>query len=96
MAIGIGYGIIYGPYEAAYKDPLKFFSKTENVVYGSFSDFAWSLAVAWVIYACETNNAGTKFGLESMLTLKTFLSTYLCYIQRSLRGKSEDFCYWAK
>eukprot|EP00111_Clytia_hemisphaerica_P000721 TCONS_00002123-protein len=58
MAIGLGYGVVYGPYEAAFKDPLKFFSKTENVVYGSFSAFAWSLAVAWVIYACETNNAG--------------------------------------
>ena len=57
-AIGLGYAAIYGPYEAAFKDPDTFFTKTENVMYGSFYSIAWSLAVAWVVYACQTDNAG--------------------------------------
>ena len=57
LAVGLGYAVVYGPYESAYKDG-GFFTKTENVLYGTFSSLAWSIALAWVIYACETGNAG--------------------------------------
>lgn len=58
IAFGLGYAVVYGLYESAFKDPSKFLSKTENLLYGSFSAFCWSLAAAWVIYACETGHGG--------------------------------------
>lgn len=49
---------MYGPYASAYKTLTDNFNKTENVLFGGFSAFVWSIAVAWVIYACHYGFGG--------------------------------------
>jgi len=57
LAIVVGYTIVYGPYKT-YKNPPTFFTDGEEMLYGTFFRFVWSLCVAWVIFACHNNDGG--------------------------------------
>jgi len=59
FAIIIACLVVFGPYENAYRRKGKHFSKAENLLYGSLNEFSWSLALAWVLYACHNGFAGT-------------------------------------
>ncbi|KXJ18551.1 nose resistant to fluoxetine protein 6 [Exaiptasia diaphana] len=56
-AIILALSPVFGTYKAFKKNPQPF-TRTENVFYGTFSRFSWSLALAWVIYACHTGYGG--------------------------------------
>lgn len=60
VAIALALSTLYGEYKALRKDHPEPFSRAENITYGTFSRFAWSLALAWVIFACQ-NGFGGKF-----------------------------------
>lgn len=57
VAIILALSVVYGPYKSYKKNPVPF-TKLENVMYGTFSRFAWGLALAWVIYACHRGFGG--------------------------------------
>lgn len=57
VAIFFALSVVYGPYRAFKKNPVPF-TKFENVLYGTFSRFAWGLALAWVTYACHLGFGG--------------------------------------
>ncbi|XP_074618174.1 nose resistant to fluoxetine protein 6-like isoform X2 [Acropora palmata] len=52
VATALGVTVVYGIYTTT-KEGGKPFNKAENIAYGTFSRFAWGLALAWVIYACN-------------------------------------------
>ena len=49
---------MYGPYKTVRKDNPEPFTRTESILYGAFARWAWSLAVAWVIFACHRGLGG--------------------------------------
>ena len=59
IAFGLGYAIVYGPYEEAYKVLDEYFSDSSNVMYGAFHRLIWAVAVAFVVYACHNGYGGT-------------------------------------
>ena len=58
VAIVLALSTLYGQYKALRKDNPVQFSRAENIMYGTFSRFAWSLALAWVIFACHNGLGG--------------------------------------
>ena len=58
VAFGFGYAVVYGPYVSGYQKEGDHFNKTENVLYGSMNELTWSIAIAWVLYACHNGYAG--------------------------------------
>eukprot|EP00795_Rhopilema_esculentum_P001639 gene1639-16106_t len=72
--------VIYGPY-TYFRDGGRPFTSVENVMYGAFSRFAWSLCVAWVIYACYFGMGGL---VNTILSWKAFIPlsrlTYSAYL----------------
>ncbi|RMX37080.1 hypothetical protein pdam_00020043 [Pocillopora damicornis] len=58
VAIALALSTLYGEYKALRKDHPEPFSRAENITYGTFSRFAWSLALAWVIFACQNGFGG--------------------------------------
>ncbi|XP_070536861.1 nose resistant to fluoxetine protein 6-like [Ptychodera flava] len=55
LAVSTALAVVYGLYRS---DNNYKFSTAENVIYASLSRFAWSLAVAWVVFACRYKMAG--------------------------------------
>jgi len=70
MSFGFGYAVVFGPYISGYKNEGDHFNKTENVAYGALNEFTWSLAVAWVLYACHNGFAGV---INSFLSWKFWI-----------------------
>lgn len=68
VAIILALSTLYGPYKVLRKDNPQPFSRVENIMYGIFSRFAWSLALAWVIFACH-RGLGGKCNIFPWLTL---------------------------
>ena len=62
VAIAMGMLIIYGLY-GFYKDVpvMHIGNKAESLIYIGFSRFAWSLALAWVIFVCAVGYGGNVF-----------------------------------
>lgn len=58
VAIALALSTLYGEYKVLRKDNPKPFSRAENITYGTFSRFAWSLALAWVVFACQNGFGG--------------------------------------
>jgi len=58
VAIVLALSTLYGEYKAVRKDNPKPFTRTENIIYGTFSRCAWGLALAWVIFACHRGLGG--------------------------------------
>lgn len=58
VAIVLALSTLYGQYKAVRKDNPVQFSRAENIIYGTLSRFAWSLALAWVIFACHNGLGG--------------------------------------
>ena len=58
VAIILALSTLYGEYKVLRKDNPQPFSRAENITYGTFSRFAWSLALAWVIFACHRGLGG--------------------------------------
>ena len=58
VAIILALSTLYGQYKVLRKDDPQPFSPVENIMYGTFSRFAWSLALAWVIFACQRGLGG--------------------------------------
>jgi len=57
VAIILAVTVVYGPYKSI-KIPNVPFTKFENIMYGTFSRFAWGLALAWLVYACHRRFGG--------------------------------------
>ena len=74
-AIVLGLSTVYGQYKTLRKDG-KPFTKAENIIYGTFSRFAWGLALAWVVYACH-RGVGGKSCIEFYVCLSVCLSVCL-------------------
>ena len=58
VAIILALSTLYGEYKVLRKDNPQPFSRAENITYGTFSRCAWSLALAWVIFACHRGLGG--------------------------------------
>ena len=58
VAIVVALSTLYGEYSAVRKDNPKPFTRAEDIIYGTFSHCAWSLALAWVIFACHRRLGG--------------------------------------
>lgn len=65
VAVVLALSTLYGQYKALRKDNPKPFSRAENITYGTFSRFAWSLALAWVIFACHRGLGGKYMCCEN-------------------------------
>jgi len=59
VAIVTGLSIVYGTWKV-FDTPPVFFNDAEDIIYESFHRFAWAVALAWVVYACQ-NRAGGKY-----------------------------------
>ena len=59
LAITIGVSVIYGLY-GYYKDvpTITQGGKAESLIYIGVSRFAWSVALAWVIFVCAVGHGG--------------------------------------
>ena len=70
LAIVVGMSIVYGLYP--YYNPSEGFFKEMNpdvaALYESTHRFAWSLAVAWVVFACVTGYGG-RYLIHFCLTI---------------------------
>ncbi|XP_020622131.1 nose resistant to fluoxetine protein 6-like [Orbicella faveolata] len=58
VAIILALSTLYGEYQVFRTNNPQPFSRAENITYGMFSRFAWSLALAWVIFACHRGLGG--------------------------------------
>ena len=65
VAVVLALSTLYGQYKALRKDNPKPFSRAENITYGTFSRFAWSLALAWVIFSCHRGLGGKYMCCEN-------------------------------
>ncbi|KAK2569479.1 Nose resistant to fluoxetine protein 6 [Acropora cervicornis] len=54
LTTAISLSTVYGPY----KTGRKHFTSAENIMYGTLECFGWSLALAWVIFACHRGLGG--------------------------------------
>nr|XP_058949088.1 nose resistant to fluoxetine protein 6-like [Pocillopora verrucosa] len=81
VAIVLALSTLYGQYKALRKDNPVQFSRAENIIYGTFSRFAWSLALAWVIFACHNGLGGlvNKF-LSARFWIPLSRLTYCAYL----------------
>ena len=57
VAVSTSLAIVYAPHNTMKDNPHEW-SKGEKVVFGSLRWFLFSLAVGWVIFACEYGYAG--------------------------------------
>ncbi|KAJ7375645.1 hypothetical protein OS493_039888, partial [Desmophyllum pertusum] len=59
VAIVLALATLYnGQYKVIREHNPQPFSRAENIIYGTLSRFAWSLALAWVIFACHRGRGG--------------------------------------
>jgi len=58
IAIILALSTLYGGYKVFRKNNPEPFSRSENITYGTFSRCTWSLALAWVIFACHRGLGG--------------------------------------
>lgn len=58
LAIILAVSTLYGKYQTERKDDPQPFSRIQSISYGTFARFAWSLAIAWVIFACQRGLGG--------------------------------------
>jgi len=79
LSIATGLAIVYGIYP--YYDENTPITTAFNITYGSLNRFAWSIAVAWVIFACLHGYGGI---VNSFLSWKVFIPlgriTYCIYL----------------
>ena len=77
MAISVGMALVYGPHTMLDHN----WSTAENATYGTLSRFAWSLCLAWLVYACH-NGYGSL--INDVLSWKAFIPlsrlTYATYM----------------
>ena len=64
------FSCIFIVYPDAINFPIVYYSRAFHIAYLSISKVIWALAVAYVIYACETYNGGI---VKKLLTLKLWL-----------------------
>ena len=57
VAIAFALATLYGKY-GSFKEGGRPFNRAENVIYESFSRFAWGVALAWVIFICHSGYGG--------------------------------------
>ena len=96
VAISLALVTLYGGYKAVRENPEPF-SRTENITYGTFSRYAWSLALAWVIFACHRGLGGKNKRLCEMFDVcdtedslsKTIILWLLCLVL--LQGEDNNF-----
>ncbi|KAL9976510.1 hypothetical protein ACROYT_G013819 [Oculina patagonica] len=80
VAIALALSVVYGPYKSI-KQPRVPFTKFENIMYGTFSRFAWGLALAWVVYACHRGFGGlVNRILSAHLWIPLSRLTYTAYL----------------
>ena len=58
VSIFLALSTVYGCYKTVRKGNLEPFTRAESILYGTFARWAWSLAVAWVIFACHRGLGG--------------------------------------
>lgn len=58
VAITLALLTLYGPDKNDRIDDRKPFTRLENIMYATFARSAWSLAIAWVIFACQRGLGG--------------------------------------
>ncbi|XP_022806962.1 nose resistant to fluoxetine protein 6-like [Stylophora pistillata] len=58
LAIILAVSTLYGKYQTERQDDPQPFSRIQSISYGTFARFAWSLAIAWVIFACQRGLGG--------------------------------------
>ncbi|XP_046843105.1 nose resistant to fluoxetine protein 6-like [Xenia sp. Carnegie-2017] len=56
VAFTVGMTLVYSPHDNVTDG--RQWTKTEKVLYGMFSKVAWSMALAWVVYACHYGYGG--------------------------------------
>ncbi|XP_071786154.1 nose resistant to fluoxetine protein 6-like isoform X2 [Asterias amurensis] len=79
LATGIGMSVVYGLYPSYHA--AQDLSKTASIIYISMSRFAWGVALAWVVFACNYGHAGW---INSFLSWSGFVPlsrlTYCAYM----------------
>ena len=58
LAIVLAVSSLYGKYKTVREHNPHPFSPTQEIAYGILKRFAWSLAIAWVIFACQSGLGG--------------------------------------
>lgn len=68
--------VVYVQYEDT-KNGLQVhnWNTAQRTVYETLSRDAWGLAMAWIVYACNTGNAGQY---QSLYSIKHFLTRFSC------------------
>ena len=56
IAAAIAVSVLYGTYPSLHGGYNP--SMAANIIYGTFSRFAWSIALAWVVFACNYGYGG--------------------------------------
>ena len=65
VAVALAVTTLYGPEKDDRLLKRHPFTHTGDVIYGTFGRFAWSLATAWVIFACHHGLGGKyEIGLK--------------------------------
>ncbi|XP_032220153.2 nose resistant to fluoxetine protein 6 isoform X3 [Nematostella vectensis] len=81
LAIICAVAPLYGTYKTVKKDHPSPFNRAENVMYGTFMRFSWSLGLAWVVYACHIGKGGL---VNKILSARFWIPlsrlTYMAYL----------------
>jgi len=81
LAITVSLAIIYGPWHVYKPEGQTFMTNFENIMYGTFHRWAWSVAIAWVIFSCHNELGGL---VNRFLSWKAFIPlsrmTYGAYL----------------
>jgi len=81
VAIFLSLSTLYGPYKTVRKNNPHPFTRAENIMYGTFARCAWSLALAWVIFACHRGLGGL---VDKILSARFWIPlsrlTYCAYL----------------
>lgn len=95
VAITLALLTLYGPDKNDRIDDRKPFTRLENIMYATFARSAWSLAIAWVIFACQCGLGGL---VDKLLSAGFWIPfsrlTYCAYlvhpiVLNTLRGTQE-------
>lgn len=81
FAVILALSVVYSPYTAVKKGDPEPFTRAENIMYLTFARFAWSLALAWVIFACHRGRGGL---VDKILSARFWIPlsrmTYCAYL----------------
>ncbi|XP_070576031.1 nose resistant to fluoxetine protein 6-like [Ptychodera flava] len=78
LATAIGVTVVYGLYGTTHGHEL---SQAGNIMYAMFSRFAWGIALAWVVFACQHGLSGAVNDLlSSSFWIPLSRLTYTAYL----------------